>query len=82
MSPQAVVNALESYEHPTGGPNDLRKYAPMARSEWDFTREDTPPFKIFSRMGANDYERREILSRLRSVANVAVNGRREIRLAS
>lgn len=60
-TPPEVVEAIKSREK-------YRQYAAVAEV-WDFTKDETPEFRIMARLGGNDEERHRVYTALRSIAN-------------
>lgn len=70
-TPEAGIAALRDYWSEKKQRNDLGEYAALAE-RWDFTREDRPPWPVYSELGYNDEERDRMLKRLRTVTRRAV----------
>jgi DNA-binding MarR family transcriptional regulator len=63
-TPESAVEALRRHER-------YGRYADVAL-EYDFTQEAEPPFRVLSRLGGDDEERRRNLKSIRSVCRRAV----------
>jgi hypothetical protein len=50
-----------------------RTLAAVAR-QWDFRKDEVPPWPVMSQLGNNDVERNKYLKRLRRLAREAMEG--------